>query len=443
MSNAALSTLAIFLLMPAFAQAQQQPEARAIIEKAVQAQGGLDKVTRAGAGYRKCKGHFSSDSWHFTGDTYSDEGEGDGNRLKIFLQGTDANAESRMLVMTGAKGWLAFNGVVSEFDDQMQTRMRRSAYADRVSGLVTLLRDKSFKLTLIDGTTVDNKPAVGVRVHGANGMPNIDLYFDKADGLLAKTTYLTFDDTMQEVRQDAYYSKYDEFDPAAEPLAILETAKLDTAAPALLKFLTERIPTAQERVKIQVLIVELGRTSYVARQKASATLEKFGAKAAAYLREAFKSDDPESVRRVEKLMEQIGQSEEPALCSAVARLLAVRRPAGAAAALLAYCPWACDDATSREVLSALTALAEIDSSSKVLLEAVLKDDDVKKRDVAAKVLGKDGGAFLKEPGRRVVLEGVRFARQARIFRSGKLNFEIETSDHQFFNRFDASVFARP
>jgi hypothetical protein len=275
-------------------------------------------------------------------------------------------------------------------------------------------------------------------------MPDMQLYFDKATGLLVKTRYPVIDaDNDQEVMQEVYYSKFELFDPAAEPLQQLQTAKLDLTGPALLRFLSERIPDKEERGKIQLLIAELGRTSYAAREKASAGLQKFGAKAAAFLQDALKSDDREVVRRAEKLLDQVGSSNEPAWSAAVVRLLAVRRPQGSAEALLAYYPWACDDTAGKETLFALTNLVEVDARAKGAIEAALRDPDAKKRGAAEMVLGKDGGKFLKEPGRRVVLEGIRFARVARIYRSGQLHFEMETFDHQFYNRFDDSTFARP
>jgi hypothetical protein len=434
-----LATLtALPLLLPTTLTAQGK-DARAIIDKAILAQGGLETLLKAEAGYRKVKGTFNSDNFEFTGDSYSDNG----NRLKISLRGTRANSEVRILVMDGTKGWTSFNGAVFEFDEKQQTRMRRASHADKVAGLISLVREKGYRLTVLGESKLGQSLLVGIKVEYA-GMPDMQLYFDKDTGFLVKTRYLVIDqDTDQEVVQEVYYSKFEIFDPAAEPLEILNAAKVSSANDALLKFLEERIPDKEERLKIQLQLPELGRASYAARQRASAALQKFGPKAAAYLREAAKSEDREVVRRAEQLLDQIGQTNEPAWTAAVVRLLAVRRPEGTAAALLKYYPWACDETVAKETLYALTALVEVDPAAKAVVKAALKDPEPRQPEAATMVLGKDGGAFLKEPGRRVLLEGIRFARVARIFRSGKLNFEMETFDHQFFNRFDDSMFARP
>src|SRR5205823_7047039 len=187
---------------------------------------------------------------------------------------------------------------------------------------------------------------------------------------------------------------------------VLQAAKLTVDGPTLLEFLQQRIPSGKERQQIELLLPELGQLSFKARQKASAELQKFGARAAGYLHQAAKSDDSEVARRAEQLLDKLQQSGEPALAAAVVRLLAVRRPPGAAQTLLAYYPWACDETVGKEVLYALVTLVERDPAAKQAVEAHVKDADPQKRSAATRVLGLDGGAFLKEPGRRVLVEGI-------------------------------------
>src|SRR5205814_9956478 len=112
------------------------------------------------------------------------------------------------------------------------------------------------------------------------------------------------------------------------------------------------------------------------------------------------SDDTEVARRAGQLLDKIAQQRATPLTAAVVRLLAVRRPAGTAKVLLAYYPWACDEATGKEVLYALATLVEVDPTAKKTVEAALNADEPRTRTAAACVLGGDGGAFLKQPGRR-------------------------------------------
>src|SRR5207245_10882007 len=110
---------------------------------------------------------------------------------------------------------------------------------------------------------------------------------------------------------------------------------------ARFRSLAHRITTTNEREKIDLLRPELGQVAFAARGRATAALRQFGVKAAAPLRQAADSDDSEVVRRATQLLEKIAQDPAMACTTAVVRLLAVRRPEGTAAALLAYYPWAC------------------------------------------------------------------------------------------------------
>jgi hypothetical protein len=422
----------------------QESDARAVIEKAIMAQGGLEKLTKAKAGYRKIKGvfHLENDKqgdFKFTGESYSDAA----NRLKIIMRGTDDNPELHVMVVEDDKGWRSYNDRIIDFDDKEKVRLRRGSHADKVAGLVTLLRDKGYTLTLLGPSKVKDTAVVSVKVQYA-AMPDISLFFDKNSGFLIKTAYRHMDvHTNQEFLQEVYYSRFEPFDPAAEAVKTLTAAKRSSDGPDLIKSLRQRVPDKEDRERMEVLIAELGRTSYSARQKASAALQKYGARAAGQLRLALKSQDREVVRRAEQLLDQIAQNQEAVLATAVVRLLAVRKPAGAVEALLTYLPWACDDAVAKEVQYALAAIVEQDAKARAVVEASLKRADLQERAALEAVLGRDGGVFLKQPWRRVIVEGVHIARVAQVYRDGKPYLDLETFDHQFYNCFDDALFARP
>jgi hypothetical protein len=421
----------------------QDPTARALIDKAIQAQGGYDILSRAVAGYHKIKGVFPSDKpderLKFTGESWGDAS----NRAKYILRGDDDNPGVRIMVVEETKGWRSYEGVVLDFDEKFQARMRKASYADKVASLVALVRDKGYTLIPLGESKVKGTTVLGVKVQYA-GMPDIQLFFDKASGLLIKTAYRLNDlDTNKEFLQEVYYGNFVQFDPAAEPLAVLQAAKRDADGPALLRLLQDRIPTKDERERIDLLILELGRASFSVREKASGALKTFGPKAAGQLRGAVKSDDKEIARRATVLLDQLSQGDEPGLARAVVRLLAVRKPAGAAAALLAYLPWACDETTAREAQAALVSVIDGDAKARAAVEEALKDDDPQRRTVAGGVLGQDGGAFLKQPWRRVVLQGLRLPLTVQVYRDGKLYLDMEAFGHEYFNRFDDALFARP
>jgi hypothetical protein len=137
-------------------------------------------------------------------------------------------------------------------------------------------------------------------------------------------------------------------DPTAADKETLGAVKISVDGPSLLEFFRKRTPTPANRERIQVLIRQLGDNSFQAREQASGELAARGIAALPFLRQALKESDLEIVRRAEGCLQVIEKSEGgiPAtttLTNAAARLLAARKPAGAAEVLLDFIA-AMDDA---------------------------------------------------------------------------------------------------
>jgi hypothetical protein len=448
-----LGTVAVLSVRTPTAAAQES-EARGIVEKAVQAVGGIDKHARSNGSYYKIKGVFPSDDplFHFTFvcEAWSDGG----SRFKNVMCGQDDHlGEIYTLVRNGANSWHSPSGHVQQLDEVKRKRLEKLAHPSKVCGLVTLLRDKGYTLTVVGDSTVKGAKVVGIKVQCPNYHDTF-LYFDKNSGLLVKSAYRMADfSTGQEVLQEVFYSDYRALNPIALELRTLEARKQSADGAALLALLRARIPTGTECEEIARLVAKLGHVKFASRQKAMTELQRFGAKAAAQLREAAKSDDPEVARRAEQLLEALAKGQESAgqqtsgpeapLVIAALRVLAMRRPAEAVETILAYLPWACDDLVGREALNALDALNEAEGKPHPALLEALKDPDALKRSAAAAVLGKDGGAYHKQPWRRLFIEGMVLAHHLTTYRDGKLYVDYEVTEYHLFNRFDDSVFARP
>src|SRR5262245_6255028 len=123
----------------------QDNEARAIVEKAIQAQGGLDNLTKANAGYRKIKGVYQSPFFPFAGESYSEPG----NRVRFTLHGTGDDKAVLGMVIDGGDGWDSYYESIRPFDAKRKEQMARSSHVDKVCGLVALVRDKGYTLTLV------------------------------------------------------------------------------------------------------------------------------------------------------------------------------------------------------------------------------------------------------------------------------------------------------
>jgi hypothetical protein len=83
--------------------------------------------------------------------------------------------------------------------------MEETKYADQVTLMTPLLDDKKFQLSALGEKKVQNRPVIGVKV-SATGHRDIELYFDKETGLLAKVKRMALNPNMVAAVQEEYWS---------------------------------------------------------------------------------------------------------------------------------------------------------------------------------------------------------------------------------------------
>ena len=189
-------------------------------------------------------------------------------------------------------------------------------------------------------------------------------------------------------------------DTRADDERVLKQAGVASDDAGLLGFFHTSGPSEDD---IRSLIKRLGDDSFEAREKASAALVALGPAAEPYLREALKSGDAEIVRRAEECLKRVGTGPSAAVVSAAARLLARRKPAGAAEVLLAYAPKAAGEASEEDVRAALAAVAVRDGKAAPALMKALEDRSPARRAAAAVALAR-GGARDQLPAVRKLLQ---------------------------------------
>ena len=82
---------------------------------------------------------------------------------------------------------------------------------------LTVLKNKDYELSSLGESKVQDKPTVGVRV-SRKGHKDINLFFDKDNGLLLKFEHRTTDfNTMQEVNEERIITEYQDKDGLKEP----------------------------------------------------------------------------------------------------------------------------------------------------------------------------------------------------------------------------------
>lgn len=202
----AVATLGFVLAVSAPARADDAADARKIIEKAVQAQGGQDKLAKLPGIVIKFKGTF-----HGMGEgipmsgTVSTQGP-DKVRADIEVE-TGGQKIVIVNVLAGDKGWNKIINETKEMDKDEIAEGNEQAYAGWVATLAPLT-DKQFKLALLGESEIEKEAAVGVKV-SSKGHRDIDLYFSKKTGLLVKwETIVKEEGSDKEVTQESFASDY-------------------------------------------------------------------------------------------------------------------------------------------------------------------------------------------------------------------------------------------
>jgi hypothetical protein len=201
--------------------ADDAAQARAVIDRSVQAVGGEAKLAGAGRYTQKATGKFHGPAGPvaFTGEWTADlpgqvresvESEADGMKFRA------------VKVIAGDKGWLRVNDSVEELDKDALATARDETYAAWVTTLLPL-KEKEFTLAPLGEAKVGDRDAVGVRVTRAD-RPDVTLYFDKEKGWLLRTEYAVKVHGLK-VRQEVFYDDYKDADGLQRPRTL--TVKRD------------------------------------------------------------------------------------------------------------------------------------------------------------------------------------------------------------------------
>jgi HEAT repeat protein len=159
----------------------------------------------------------------------------------------------------------------------------------------------------------------------------------------------------------------------------------NTEGSALIALFAKHTLTPAEQTKIKDAIRRLGHKTYVMREKAVIELVAAGRRILPMLRDALKDNELEIVRRAQRCIQRIEQEPANRLPAAALRLLALRKPAGAAETLLAYLPFAEEDYVD-DLKSALAALAVRDGKPEPALVQALTATHAGVRGAAAEAL---------------------------------------------------------
>jgi outer membrane lipoprotein-sorting protein len=201
----------VIVAISGLVRADEQADAKAIVDKAIKAQGGAEKLAKAKAASSKSKGKFYGfgDAIDYTLESSTQPPD----KLRNEIQGEAmGNKFSFIQVIQGDKGWNSANGTTEELSEEQLKEGKENLYANWVA-LLHPITGKDFKLAPLAEVKVGDKEAVGVKV-SSKGHRDISLFFDKKTGMLLKRE-TTVKDLMaggSEVAEEVLYLEFKEKD---------------------------------------------------------------------------------------------------------------------------------------------------------------------------------------------------------------------------------------
>ena len=213
----ALVVAAVLLGMARRAAAEDDP--RAVIEKAVRAHGGAEKISQLKAVRMKVRGtlYLGKEGVPFVGETAAQLPDKLKNTLGFELEGKKQDVRQ---VVNGDKATVTINGEPLALKEQHVAELKEVLYGERVNTLVPLLRDKGYELDAAGEGKLDGRPTVGVKV-SSRGHRDVTLHFDKETGLLVKAERRALDfGTLKEISQEERYADFKEVDGLRRPLKV-------------------------------------------------------------------------------------------------------------------------------------------------------------------------------------------------------------------------------
>jgi hypothetical protein len=200
---ALLSTTAL----PALAD---DKDATAVLDKAIAALGGKEKLAKAGTAMWKTKGTITL-------------GDNDNPiKTKTVVQGLDkhraefegefgGNEVKGVTVLVGDKGWRKFGDDTNDMDADALANEKRRAYLQAVPMTILPLKEKGFKIGSVTEEKIGDKPAVAVKATGPDGK-DFTLSFDKESGLPIRLVATVKGFQGEDYTQETTYSDFKDFD---------------------------------------------------------------------------------------------------------------------------------------------------------------------------------------------------------------------------------------
>jgi len=187
-----------------------EKEAIAVIDKAIKAMGGEEKLSKIKGFTTTGKGTIILDGGEIPFQ-YESTVKGSTQYRSTFEGEANGEKFRGATVLDDNKGWRRLNGDVQKLEGQELANEKRNAYIEIVPTLLLPLKGKEFKVDSEGEEKVEGKPTATVRVTGPDGK-DFTIQFDRESGLPVKVSGKVVSWDGEEYSQDTLLEDYKEFD---------------------------------------------------------------------------------------------------------------------------------------------------------------------------------------------------------------------------------------
>jgi hypothetical protein len=165
-------------------RADDQAEARALIDRAIKAAGGEANLAKLKAFTCKGKGKATADNQEVSISCEATMLDLDKSRLDM---DAEVNAMKMMvsIVVNGDQAWAKANERISDAPEEVRAVLKADLHALRIAQMLVPLTDKAYQLSPLGELKVGDRPALGLRVTHKDHR-EVSLFFDKETGLPVK-----------------------------------------------------------------------------------------------------------------------------------------------------------------------------------------------------------------------------------------------------------------
>jgi hypothetical protein len=216
----------LLLAIPAFASAAEpKDDPKAIVENAIKAIGGEEKLAKVTTHTWKAKGVMTAMGMKLEYVANYTFAAPDRFRFDI-----DIDAGGMKIKITaatdGKSAWEQMGDMLREMEKVKSTEFHHSTYVMGLSMLFPL-KDKAYTLTPLGESKHADQTVVGIKV-AREGKRDVSMFFDKKTGLLTKTSSRVIDEfTKKEVTQETVMTGYRDKDGVKvfDKLTIIQDGK--------------------------------------------------------------------------------------------------------------------------------------------------------------------------------------------------------------------------